>query len=78
MALRYKSIIALFLLFLLFIIIGSNSEDSHGVLKLEPPKKDKIYFGAFPDFGGSEDNVTTKRLKDFEKVIGKWEINRSG
>ncbi len=36
--------------------------------KLLPPAENKIYFGAFPDFGGPEDNVTEKRILDFEKL----------
>ena len=35
------------------------------------PIKDKIYFGAFPDFGGSEDNITKERINDFENLINK-------
>ena len=47
---------------------SSNITDSY---KLEKPPKDKIYFGAFPDFGGSEDNVSAKRVKDFENITQK-------
>ena len=39
--------------------------------KLLPPQNNEIYFGAFPDFGGSEDNVTTQKIKDFEAIAGK-------
>jgi hypothetical protein len=39
--------------------------------KLQPPPTGKVYFGAFPDFGGSEDTVTTQRIKDFETLTGK-------
>lgn len=53
---------------------GSNSTFPSNSSKLEAPKKDKIYFGAFPDFGGSEDKVTTKRLKSFENLIAKKPI----
>ena len=70
MVLKYK----IFQLFLLLFLIGcnsSNSVDSNKVSKLEAPTGDKIYFGAFPDFGGSEDKVTTKRLTDFEQLIEK-------
>ncbi len=48
----------------------SSSKSSNGFLKLEPIE-DKIYFGAFPDFGGTEDKVTTKRIEDFEALINK-------
>jgi len=40
-------------------------------IKLLPPPHGQIYFGAFPDFGGSEDSVTTQRVKDFEYSSGK-------
>ncbi len=40
-------------------------------IKLVPPSDNNIYFGAFPDFGGPEDNVTAKRIKDFEKLSNK-------
>ncbi len=40
-------------------------------MKLQAPKEDKIYFGAFPDFGGTEDIVTLKRMDAFEKLIEK-------
>jgi len=59
----------IFQLIVLFLLIGCNSSsslDSNRVLKLKAPTGDKIYFGAFPDFGGLEDNVTTKRIEDFE------------
>ena len=38
---------------------------------LQPPKNQQIYFGAFPDFGGTEDQVSTQRITDFEKIVGK-------
>ncbi len=39
--------------------------------KLLPPTYDKIYFGAFPDFGGSEDQVTSQKIIDFETIFDK-------
>ena len=38
--------------------------------KLTPPTQG-VYFAAFPDFGGPEDNVTTQRLNDFETLAQK-------
>jgi hypothetical protein len=38
---------------------------------LLPPGNGQIYFGAFPDFGGPEDNVTGGRIVDFEELAGK-------
>jgi len=59
---------------LLLLILGacnSSSTDSSVERKLLPPTGNQIYFGAFPDFGGSEDNVTTKRIDEFEKLVEK-------
>ncbi len=39
--------------------------------KLLAPSGTQIYFGAFADFGGSEDNVTAQKVKDFEILVGK-------
>jgi len=41
------------------------------LIKLLPPQDDKIYFGAFPDFGGSEDNVSASRIEQFEMLANK-------
>ena len=38
--------------------------------KLQPPAQG-IYFAAFPDFGGPEDNVTAQRISDFETLAQK-------
>ncbi len=35
------------------------------------PETGHIYFGAFPDFDGPEDNVTAQRIHDFESLAGK-------
>ena len=35
------------------------------------PSAGGIYFGAFPDFGGPEDNVTTQRIENFENLAHK-------
>ncbi len=39
--------------------------------KLLPPSDNKIYFAAFPDFGGSEDQVTSQKIRDFETIVDK-------
>ncbi len=39
--------------------------------KLLPPPDDKIYFGAYADFGPAEDNVSEINIKRFEKTAGK-------
>ncbi len=35
------------------------------------PSDKSIYHGAFPDLGGTEDQVTRKRIEDFERLAGK-------
>jgi hypothetical protein len=42
-----------------------------GEIKLLAPKDNKIYFAAFPDFGGSEENVESQIISDFEKLSTK-------
>jgi beta-mannanase len=39
-------------------------------IKIAPPTKG-VYQSAITDFGGSEDNVTAKKILDYEKMIGK-------
>ena len=50
---------------------GGGGGSSSSSYKLKAPTDDKIYFGAFPDFGGSEDEVSAKRVKDFEAIAQK-------
>jgi hypothetical protein len=65
-------IVASFLILIIFLGCNSSTQKTENYeTKLQPPADNKIYFGAFPDFGGSEDNVTSKRLNDFEKLIEK-------
>ena len=59
------------LYFTIFSVSCGSSTDTNKEIKLSPPSGDKIYFGAFPDFGGTEETVTTKRIRDFEAVAGK-------
>ncbi len=61
----------IFAVSVLFIINSCGGGVDSKEVKLAPPLKDKIYFGAFPDFGGSEDTVTAKRVKDFEAIAQK-------
>lgn len=35
------------------------------------PRPGHLYFGAFPDFGGWEDQVSTQRIRDFEALAGR-------
>jgi len=39
--------------------------------KLAIPPNDKIYIAAFPDFGGTEDIVSSERIDDFENLVEK-------
>ena len=48
-----------------------EQNQSTSVVKLLAPGGGKIYFSAFPDFGGTEDNVSTQKVRDFEKLIGR-------
>lgn len=56
---------------LLCLLSCGNHSSAKITKKLLPPPKNKIYFGAFPDFSGTEDNVSKKRISDFEKLIDK-------
>jgi len=61
----------LFTIASLLLLVSCGSGMDTGETKLTPPPQGKIYFGAFPDFGGSEDNVSTQKIKDFETIVGK-------
>jgi len=56
---------------------GGTSVDQTSVMQEEqkkvllPPEEGKLYFGAFPDFGGSEETVTVQRIRSFETLAGK-------
>jgi len=55
---------------ILLLLLISNAMASMPI-KLLPPSGDDIYFSAFPDFGGSEDEVTTQKVQTFETMVGK-------
>jgi hypothetical protein len=63
----------LFSVFTLTACGGSDGEksDKNTGIKLLPPKTGQIYFGAFPDFGGTEDQISTQRILDFERIANK-------
>jgi len=48
-----------------------DKQDSTTVMKLQVPEGNKIYHAAFPDFGGTEDVVSTSRIQEFEGLAGK-------
>jgi len=62
--------IAFFFTLLVSISCGSGSA-SHTEKKLSPPSENKIFFGAFPDFGGTEENITAKHIQEFETIAEK-------
>ncbi len=49
---------------------GTDAEKELKSYKLKP-LKDKIYFGAFCDFGGTEDKVSLAKIEEFEKLANK-------
>jgi hypothetical protein len=55
-------------IFMLFFTLNSTADIQ---IKLLPPSGNQIYFSAFPDFGGSENIVTTQRIQTFETMVGK-------
>lgn len=60
-------IISLLLIFIVssLILFAQNS------VKVKIPHNGKIYFGAFPDFGGEENIVTRKRIENFHGLSQK-------
>ncbi len=50
---------------------NNNKTTKKAEIKLTPPDNNKIYFGAFPNFGGPEDNVSKERIIQFEKIAKK-------
>ena len=45
--------------------------EKKGFLKLLPPLKGGVYFGAFSDFSWSEDDVTTQKINHFDQLAKK-------
>ncbi len=56
---------------LLFSVSCGSGSPSTVEKKLSPSLNDKIYFGAFPDFGGTEENITAQSIQEFESIAGK-------
>ena len=67
-----KYYLCLIVLILLFsgCVDKITSPDSSNSINLLPPPEG-VYHGAFPDFGGTEDNVASNGIADFEKLVGK-------
>ena len=66
------NIITIFTILILLISFSSVSGINppiDEVKKLKSPSKG-VYLGAYPDFGGYEDLVTSKKLADFKKLTG--------
>jgi len=66
-----KKLILILTLAILFFLNSCGGGSLATETKLRAPSGDKIYFGAFPDFGGSEDIVSTERIENFEALAGK-------
>ncbi len=66
----YQKLIIIFSIFI-FNACGNGNKNENHHAKLQKPPNNQIYFGAFPDFGGPEDQVSAKRVKDFEKLAQK-------
>jgi len=62
--------IIIFLLIILIIATLFYLNRVHSSKIMVPPDN-KIYFCAFPDFGGEENIVTKERIKNFEQLSGK-------
>jgi hypothetical protein len=58
-------------IFLLLIIVVLYLKMRSKEVKLLPPRGDSIYFGAFPDFGGDENIISSKRIEKFEALAQK-------
>jgi len=64
---------------IIIVAISSCSDSSDDIInpniikrsKLAIPTDNQIYHAAYPDFGGSEDIITTERISDFENLVGK-------
>jgi len=56
---------------ILFLVSCGDSSDVKKSTKLLAPLNDTIYFAAFPDFGGSEDHVSSQKVADFTNLIKK-------
>lgn len=52
----------------IFSILSSLFLMGETPIKVLAPDNDKIYISAFPDFGGAENVVSSKRIKDFEAL----------
>ena len=64
---KYK-LIVLFLVLSIILSLSLVKIEASEERKLLAPLDNKIYFAAFPDFGGSEDIVTKNRIERFESL----------
>jgi len=55
-----------FILFSLFNV--SFLLQAQNSIKVLPPAKNEIYFAAFPDFGGEEDNISKEKIEAFDAL----------
>ena len=69
-----NTLIFLILPFILLACGGSSSPQKTPIQtlrKLLPPEDNKIYFGAFTNFTGTEDNVSAAKIQKFDSDAGK-------
>lgn len=66
--LKVNNVKIIFFTLLCMLIIPS---DSFASVKLLPPQDNYIYFGAYTDFGGSEDMVSDNAILEYENLAGK-------
>jgi len=55
----------------LLLLTGCNNPIEDQEIKLLIPTGDEIYFGAFPDFGSTEDQVSAEKIQAFEDLVEK-------
>lgn len=63
--------LTLSILLLFFYTSCSSGGTENKTIKVSSPSTNQIYFAAFPDFGGTEDNVSTDAIENFESVAQK-------
>ena len=62
----------IFFLILPFLFLScSETNSTLTSTKLAPPSNNQIYFGAFPDFGGNEENISIETIQKFETLAQK-------
>jgi len=66
-----KNLFLVIIIIISFLSCGSSEKKPIDTIKLVAPLNDQIYFAAFPDFGGAEENVTSQKVIAFNELVGK-------